>query len=587
MGHSKKLKELAATAICGNDITSSVLYVSGLSIFYAWKYAWITLLIVVFVLYLYRKIYWEVVWALPLNGGVYNALLNTTSKSTASIAAALTILSYIATAVISANEAIHYLQHTITFLPIIISTIILLVFFALLTITWMKESSFVAIFLFLFHIFSLIILSLFIIYYLFQNWLWQFINNLNSPLPNNWNFWVAIFFWFSASMLGVSGFESSANYVEQQENWVFPKTLKNMWIIVSIVNPLIALFALSLFSITSLSGWDYQNTLLIEMWKIVWSNNLAYLISVDAFLVLSWAVLTSYIWVTWLFERITLDRILPQFLIKKNNRWSSYLIVLMFLLLCISILIITKWNVALLAWVYTISFLSVMTLFWVWNILLKIYRSKIPRPERASWLSVIIAIIFTISALIGNIIMKPVEWLPTNLSIFLVYFIPTIILIYIMLNRIILLKLIIKFIQLIFEPIKNYIFRLNNLILNIIDRINKQEFVFFTKGDNLVTLNKVMLYILKNENTRKIKIVTVLPEWEQVSEKLREKIKFLDEEYDELKVEFIVLHWEFTPKLIHDLSRKWKIPVNFMFIWSYSKRFPYWIDKLWWVRVII
>jgi hypothetical protein len=79
-----KLSELPATAICGNDISSSVLYVSALSIIAAGQYAWISLLIVAVVLFLFRKIYGEVVGALPLNGGAYNALLNTTSKSMAS-----------------------------------------------------------------------------------------------------------------------------------------------------------------------------------------------------------------------------------------------------------------------------------------------------------------------------------------------------------------------------------------------------------------------------------------------------------------------------------------------------------------------
>jgi hypothetical protein len=66
---NKKLGELSSTAICGNDISSSVLYVSALAIGFAGQYAWITLLIVSFVLYLYRKIYGEVVGAIPLNGG--------------------------------------------------------------------------------------------------------------------------------------------------------------------------------------------------------------------------------------------------------------------------------------------------------------------------------------------------------------------------------------------------------------------------------------------------------------------------------------------------------------------------------------
>ena len=119
----KKLNELASTAICGNDISSSCLYVSALAIIYAGQYAWISLLMVGAVLYLFRKIYGEVVGALPLNGGTYNALLNTTSKSVASLAATLTLLSYMATAVISASEAIHYVHSLIESLPIIISTI--------------------------------------------------------------------------------------------------------------------------------------------------------------------------------------------------------------------------------------------------------------------------------------------------------------------------------------------------------------------------------------------------------------------------------------------------------------------------------
>lgn len=155
----KKLNELAATAICGNDISSSVLYVSALAIAFAGQYAWITLLIVSLVLFFFRKIYGEVVGALPLNGGAYNALLNTTSKGMASFAATLTLLSYMATAVISANEGIHYLHHLIPTMPIIIATVLLLVFFAALAIGGITESAKVAIGIFLFHLTSLVILS--------------------------------------------------------------------------------------------------------------------------------------------------------------------------------------------------------------------------------------------------------------------------------------------------------------------------------------------------------------------------------------------------------------------------------------------
>ncbi len=582
----KKLNELASTAICGNDISSSVLYVSALAIAFAGQYAWITLLIVSLVLFLFRKIYGEVVGALPLNGGAYNALLNTTSKSMASFAATLTLLSYMATAVISANEAIHYLHHLIPTMPIIISTIALLAFFAVLTIGGITESSKVAIGIFLFHLSSLAILSGFISYFLLQNGSSMFFENWHFPVTGG-SITKAILLGFAASMLGVSGFESSANFVEEQEKGVFPKTLKNMWAIVSIINPLMAVFALALFTIPMLQSSEFQNTLLIEMGNHVGGKWVAVLIAVDAFLVLSGAVLTSFVGVSGLLERMTLDRIMPQFFLKKSKRGSSYRIIIMFFLLSVSVLLITNGEVKLLAGVYTISFLSVMALFGIGNILLKVKRQSLPRPETASWLSIFIAICAVIIALIGNIIVEPVGDAPSNLVVFLDYFIPSIIFIAIMLNRTLLLKFLLNAIHTIFDPVRSFVFKIDKSILSIINRINSQEFVFFTKGDNIATLNKVMLYIIKNEHTKKIKIVLALDKDQEVPPNLPLEIEFLGKEYPEINIEFLIIDGKFSPKLIKELSEKWNIPVNFMFIGSPSDKFPYKIEELGGVRLII
>ena len=203
--HSLKLGELASTAICGNDISSSVLYVSALSIIYAGKYAFITLLIVAFILYLFRNIYSEVVTSLPLNGGAYNALLNTTSKFMASFAATLTILSYMATSVISANEAMHYLHGLWSSEPVILSTILLLTFFAMLTILGLRESSRVAIGIFIFHLGSILLLIFAVSWFLAKNGFDTFLANWQLPVEGGMK--KAIFFGFAASMLGISGFE--------------------------------------------------------------------------------------------------------------------------------------------------------------------------------------------------------------------------------------------------------------------------------------------------------------------------------------------------------------------------------------------
>jgi amino acid transporter len=57
----------------------------------------ICLAIIGVILYAFRAIYGEVVTAMPVNGGSYNALLNTTTKPIAATAACLSFLSYLAT----------------------------------------------------------------------------------------------------------------------------------------------------------------------------------------------------------------------------------------------------------------------------------------------------------------------------------------------------------------------------------------------------------------------------------------------------------------------------------------------------------
>ena len=199
------------------------------------------------VLFLYRRIYAEVVGALPLNGGAYNALLNTTSKSLASMAACLTILSYTATAVISANEAMHYGHGIWPALPVVPATVALLAVFMLLTIVGITESSKVAVGIFLFHLATLAVLLLAGGLHLLTNGLGVLASNF--ALPSEQGLMAALFFGFAASMLGISGFESSANFVEEQAEDVFPRTLRNMWAAVSVLNPTLALLALALVPI--------------------------------------------------------------------------------------------------------------------------------------------------------------------------------------------------------------------------------------------------------------------------------------------------------------------------------------------------
>jgi amino acid transporter len=203
----------------------------------AGQYSFISLYLVAFVLYLFRNIYSEVGLALPLHGGAYNVLLNCTTKLIASIAACLTLVSYIATAVVSASSAIAYGSNLWVGLDQRWAVITLLGFFCLLTLFGLKESANVALTIFTIHLITMTLLVIMCLIKIMGSYdsIDMFVANWHAPSLVNVP--VDIYYGFALALLGVSGFETSSNYIEEQNVGVFPKTLRNMWYIVTLFNP--------------------------------------------------------------------------------------------------------------------------------------------------------------------------------------------------------------------------------------------------------------------------------------------------------------------------------------------------------------
>jgi len=575
----KKLGQWLSTAICGNDITSSCLYVSAIAAFYVGALAPIVLLVVALILYLYRKIYTEVVEALPLNGGAYNCLLNSTSKFSAALAACMTILSYIATAVISAKIAVTYLHSLAPYLPIvsvIIGTIIILALFATLNIIGIGESSIVAFIIFLLHISTLTTLCLFGAGRLFDGFAIFWANWAN--VPTGWSqLSIALFLGVSAALLGISGFESSANFVEEQKPGVFRKTLRNMWVAVFIFNPLISFLSLSLIPVSEIA--QNQEHLLAHMGGILAGDLLHDLIVLDAFLVLSGAVLTSYVGVTGLVRRMSIDQVLPNFLLKQNKRRGTYhRITIGFFLLCTSILLLTGGDLFSIAGVYTISFLGVMSLFALGNILLKINRKELKRTFRAGWITVLIGLCATVSGIVGNIIIDY-----KNLIYFLSYFVPTVLVVSIVYARIRLLK----FIVYLENKLMDRIFIWRSIMIDKIMDITTQEVLVFTRGGNLPKLRRAFDYIVKNEDSKKVYVVYLQSEKDnETIEDLKADLEVLNRTYPEIDIEFICRRGSFGPAIVRQFSKEFNIPINNMFIGSPEEKHRFTIQELGGVRVI-
>ncbi|MHB1179042.1 MAG: hypothetical protein ACYCZO_12015 [Daejeonella sp.] len=253
-----------------------------------------------------------------------------------------------------------------------------------------------------------------------------------------------------------------------------------------------------------------------------------------------------------------------------------------FFVLCLSVLFITKGELAPLAGVYTVSFLMVMIYFGFGNVFLKIKRKRLPRSEKATIMSVAIAILAVAAALYGNIIMHP-----DYLIVFLQYFLPSVVIIFLMLNRNEILEYLLVVVTRFFNSLKR-LSTISRLYLHRnLKELREQKFVYFTKRDDISVLNKVMIYVQENEITKNLKIVTVLKDKSQVSHGFLSDLEVLDRAYPEIKIEYVKVLGVFGSKIIQELSTEWNIPINFMFISSPGDLFPHCVSELGGVRVIV
>lgn len=588
-----QLGQFLATAVCGNDILSSALYVSGIAALFAGIYAPVVLLLVGVVLLLYRTVYREVVEALPVNGGAYNALLNSTSKMAASIAGTMTILSYIATAVISAKTAIEYLlylmsnifaqmQVDISFASLdrwaIPLTILVLFVFALSVIAGVKDSAKVAAGIFTFHVVTLSILVLaglgFIVYVVhggIGSLNWQATGGL---IAQNGGLARTLFFGFAVSLLGVSGFESSANFVEEQAPGVFAKTLRNMALGVIIFNPLIAFVSLFSMRLSAIAG--AKDFVLGAVANTIGGLPLLSLVGFDAFLVLCGAVLTGYVGVTGLITRMSLDGVLPASLtVKVNKRGSRPRIVLLFFALCSSILIFTHGDLLSLAEVYTVSFLSVMTLFAVGNLVLRQTRPELKRPYQAPIIIVILAALSTLVGLLGNI-----ETDPKNLIFFLIYFVPAMLIVFTMLFK----KDFFASFSKLFTIIPIARFRhYFDAKLHAVER--RHYFVFIHHVFNIFP---ALSYIDTNEGGRRVTLVHCRGNAQQ-RDAIEEVLPHLNTAgvFSYMKVDFKYVPEDFSPDTVKAFAKEHGIPLSMVFIGSIHDKHLFDYKDFGGVRIIL
>lgn len=306
----------------------------------------------------------------------------------------------------------------------------------------------------------------------------------------------------------------------------------------------------------------------------------------------------------WTIFMVGPDRCLPQFLLKETRRGTSYHIIIASFILSVSVLIITQGDLKSLVAIYTLSFLSVIALFAIGNLLLKIKRADLPRPDRASYLTVLLALFAVLVAIWGNARLNS-----AYLVVFFEYLALSILVVKLMLMREQLVKQVVFFLdetrqrlrRETQEAIEQYeTSEAEKLVktrvcVNVVERyfhqllreIRAQQLVFFTRGDHLQNLNQVMLYIRENEQTDRVRFVHVYQNKDDIPEQFDGHLEFLDKVYPEIDIEFVTVEGEFGPDLISKLSKDWGIPTNLMFIGSPTGQLSHHISELGGVRLII
>ena len=220
--------------------------------------------------------------------------------------------------------------------------------------------------------------------------------------------------------------------------------------------------------------------------------------------------------------------------------------------MCSSMYLLLNGAVDSLANVYSVSFMSVMGLFAIGNMLLKYKRGKLQREVTAPWWSVFLALALVLLAL-GGLLGKDAS----ILVVWTIYFLVTGGLVATMFFRVQTLKILYTASKAVLGHRRP---RWLAAISDSIKGIGGQSIGFFCKSGKLSVMNKAVLYVRNNEDCAHIRIIHVYEDEARIPAKLLRNVNILDECYPKIKVDLVLVPGTFSPDVINYLSTQLKIP---------------------------
>ncbi|KAJ3733852.1 AAAP amino acid permease [Lentinula guzmanii] len=574
---TKVLGQFTASALAGNAVLGSVFYALPAVVGVASVYSPISLFIATLTLFIWRPIMEELGSALPICGAPYSYILNVSSKTLALLGAALLFLDFASTSVVSAATATSYLAGEVMLpFPDFVGTILVLAIFTLVSLSGIKESARVALYVLTLHLITMTILIIAGAVH------WASIGN--DQIKENWHDGKAssaseiakqTFNGFCLGMLGLTGFECTPAYIARIKPGRLPLVLRNLHYPAIVLNCVLMMLVLAIVPLETILEGDNILSLLAEK---AFGKGLRLYIAVNAIIVLCGGVLTGILSACELLEQLTLDRLIPRSfsrVIPLTN--APYVSVLSFIAFSgiiyastgAQLSIVSKMRVT--PHKFSLVWLVVMSLFPLALLLLKFNRGRLSRTPNTPFWVVLLAMALVPIVFAGNIIVDP-----TTAGYFAAYLIVIVIFFSATQNK----THILKWIYGIYDQFPS-LHRMSftkswgEKIIDLMRTLKRQPVCILVRTDEINRLFQMIMYVRDNEETASVKIVHFIDEEFGVPSELEANARILDEAFPEITIDLIIVTGTFNPINVAALAHRLSIPPSLMFMNCPGPTFKY------------
>ncbi|KAJ7770096.1 hypothetical protein B0H16DRAFT_1673410 [Mycena metata] len=546
--HSRLLGQFTATALAGNNVLGGVFYTLPAVLAVSGVYSPIALFASTLTPFLCRPMMEELGSALPISGAPYSYLINVTRKSIAIIGAALLLLDFTASSVVSAATAASHLagELTLPFLPF--------VSFALVSLSGITESARLAFVVLSFHGSTMAALGI-------------------SAIVH----WIArqLFYGFCLGMLGLTGIECTPSYIGRIKPGHYPLVLRNLHLPAIGLNTVLIVLVLATVPLTTLLESADVLSSLTEVSAGKWMQKW---VVADVIVVLCGGVLIGKLssffcsrlllkmWrgilgVCKPFKKLAHDRIVPQtFLNVLRLTDAPYISVLAFMACNVVMYGCAGRSLAIVSQMFSLVWLTVMGVFPVSLLFLRFNRVHLPRNKRTPASVIIASLAVTLIVFAGNVAIDPV-----TAGYFMAYLIGVVGVFAVTQKQVTIIRMVYwAYDQ---DPTlhrwsisKTW----GKSLVRRMVRLKRQPICILVKTDEINQLLRMILYVRDNEET--IKIVHFNDGSHGIPPELEANAKILDEAFPEITIDLLIVQDLFAPVNVALLAHRLNIPTSLMFM---------------------